>query len=133
MPFVVFRDDARRRIDVTSGSLTFDDFSAIFRLRAGDAQDYNLLLDSSAATATISTEELRTAADKVKQANIREGPRGNLAVIAGDDAVFGLARSYETLCELAGIDTIQVFRDRAAAERWLAERPSTVRSDQRDR
>ena len=130
MPFIVFRDDARRHLEVTaSGALTFDDFTAIFRLRGGELRDYTLLLDASAATANVSTEELRAAADTAKQAAIVQGPRAQLAVVALDDSVFGLGRMYERLCERAGLDTIRVFRDRGEAERWLAARPAAEHPD----
>ena len=41
------------------------------------------------------------------------------AMICGSDATFGLARMYQAFAELAGGETVQVFRDRAPALDWL--------------
>jgi stage II sporulation SpoAA-like protein len=121
MPFVVFRDTARRRLEIAAnGTLTFDDFRAILRLRAGDVRSYTVLFDASGATPTIALSELHDAADRVKGHVEREGPRGRFAIVAADEAMFGLAHTYAQLCERAGIETIGVFSNREEAERWLS-------------
>jgi hypothetical protein len=128
MPFVVFRDDDRRRFEVTaSGTLTFADFAQFMRLRTGEFREYTLLIDASAADAEVSTEELRAAADTARQADIAQGPRAGLAVVVSDDSLLRLGRMYEAFCQSAGIDTIRVFDSREAAERWLMERPAGAR------
>ena len=122
MPFVVFRDPARQHLEVSAnGALTFDDFAAILRLRAGEARDYTVLFDVSGATPDITPAQLRAAADRVTERNEREGPGGRFAIVAADEALFGLAYTYAELCERAGIATIGVFREREEAERWLSE------------
>jgi stage II sporulation SpoAA-like protein len=123
MPFVVFRDAARQHLEVTAtGTLTFDDFAAILRLRADEARDYTVLFDVAGATAMVTLSELRNAADRIKQRVEREGPRGRFAIVAADEAMFGLAQTYAQLCRRAGIETIRVFSRRDEAEHWLSGR-----------
>ena len=122
MPFVVFRDTARQHFEISAtGTLTLDDFAAILRLRAGEARDYTVLFDVSGATAAVTSTGLRDAADRVKDRIEREGPSGRFAILAADDALHALAQGYSALCRKYGIDTIEVFRERDEAERWLTE------------
>src|SRR5262249_45775925 len=122
MPFVVFRDRVRRRLDVSAnGTLTFDDFAAILRLRTGDARDYTVLFDVSGAAPEVSASQIHSAADQVKARAERDGPRGRFAIVAAEEAVFGLALAYVQMCQRAGIDTIAVFSTREEAERWLSD------------
>jgi hypothetical protein len=122
MPFAVFRDRARRRLDVSAnGTLTFDDFAAILRLRTGDARDDTVLFDVSGATPEVTASEVRSAADRVKERAEREGPHGRFAIVAAEEATCGLAHAYVQFCLRAGIDTIAVFRSRDEAERWLSD------------
>ena len=51
-----------------------------------------------------------------KQSSTLDGYK--LAIVAGDDAVFGMARMYQTLTE-ANLPHVAVFRDLDAAARWL--------------
>jgi len=122
MPFVVFRDRARRRLDVSAnGTLTFDDFAAILRLRTGDAREYTVLFDVSGATPEVTASQVHSAADRVKDRAERDGPHGRFAIVAAEEAVFGLAQAYVHMCQRAGIDTIAVFSTREEAERWLSD------------
>src|SRR5262249_50205613 len=105
MPFVVFGDRSRRRLDVSAnGTLIFDDFDAILRLRTGDARDYTVLFDVSGATPEVSASEVHSAADRVKDRAEREGPRGRFAIVAGEEAVFGLAQAYVQMCQRPALD-----------------------------
>jgi hypothetical protein len=121
MPFVVFRDPARRRLEIAAnGTLTFDDFAAILRLRTGDERTYTVLFDATGAAPAVTMSELRSAADRIKERTEREGPRGRFAIIAADEAMFGLAQTYALLCERSGVETVAVFATREEAERWLS-------------
>jgi hypothetical protein len=121
MPFHVATDETRRRIHVaTIDSLTAEDIAAILQLRGGDRRSYSLLFDFSSGTRPASSgDELRGIAARLTALVQREGPRGPTAIVAHDEASFGMARMYETLCDLAGIQNVRVFRTVVDAEDWI--------------
>ena len=75
---------------------------------------YRQLVDMSGVTAIlVSTKVIEeTAHDQYFAPGVRR------AFVASDDAAFGMARMFALHAEGLG-QTIQVFRDRAAAEAWL--------------
>jgi len=123
MPFHVAIDEDRRQIHVaTTGDLTAEDIAAILQLRAGDRRSYSLLFDFSTSSRPASTgDELRGIAARVTALVQRDGPRGPTAIVTHDDAGFGMARMYETLCELAGIPNVRVFRTFVGAQLWIEQ------------
>ena len=119
MPFEYERDDDRRRITVRPiGSLTADTTSRIAeRHRDENAWGYAMLFDLTLLTAAPHRDEVQRIADYVqRQANHR--PRGPVAIIAPDAALFGLARMYAAFAD-PGLP-LRVFRDAADAEQWLS-------------
>jgi hypothetical protein len=87
------------------------------RARAGDEPE---LFDATGATTDITAAQVRALVRRA-DAMLRRGGVGPTAIVADDAVFFGMARMYELLAELDGI-AVAVFRDVAAAERWLAER-----------
>jgi hypothetical protein len=126
MPFQVATDESRRQIHVaTTGDLTADEIAAILELRAGERRSYSLLFDFATGTRPASTgDELRAIAARVTALVNREGPRGPTAIVAHDEASFGMARMYETLCELNGIRNVRVFRSVVGAQDWIEQHQS---------
>ena len=64
--------------------------------------------------------EVLVGADTI-QATARDqffSPGVRRAFVTSSDAVFGMARMFATISESAG-QTIEVFRDMNAAEKWL--------------
>ena len=47
------------------------------------------------------------------------GPRGHVALVAGDNRFYALLLMYEIQCAEIGVRFIRVFRQRLDAERWL--------------
>lgn len=72
----------------------------------------------SSGTPTVVRESSQRAVDL---ASLLEGSR--LALVAGQDAMFGLNRMFQAYADESPL-TISVFRERAAAEQWLARRGS---------
>lgn len=76
------------------------------------------LVDFAAVTELrLEAQEIRTFASRVGE-RYRED-RVLTAMICSSDATFGLARMYQAFAELAGAETVQVFRERAPALEWL--------------
>jgi hypothetical protein len=78
-----------------------------------------LLVDTSAATTSMTLADVDTAVEVVKRALATEGPRGYVALVATDDALFRWALEYEVRCAEIGVRVIRAFRQRADAEKWL--------------
>ena len=123
MPFRVATDEDRRQIHVaTTADLTAEDVAAILNLRAGDRRSYSLLFDFSTGSRPAHTgDELRGIAGRLTALVQQNGPRGPTAIVTHDEASFGMARMYETLCELAGIPNVRVFRTIVDAQHWIEE------------
>ena len=81
--------------------------------------DYSELIDVSGVTPPfLSAEEIRQTARRVVSAmkSRRGGPR---AIVVNSVIIFGLTRMFAIL--VSDVFTINVFRDSAQAEAWLAE------------
>jgi len=78
--------------------------------RAGEYADWPLLFDASDARTQISAGEVSSLATQVGVVFRQSGPRAAVAIVAADDALFGIMRMYQTLCENRGVDTIHVCR-----------------------
>jgi hypothetical protein len=90
--------------------------------RAGERRDWLLLFDATSATTAISADQVRALSMLVGSMLRVEGPRAPVAMVAAEDALFGVMRMYQTLCEAEGFDGISVFRARETAETWLMQR-----------
>jgi len=122
MPIAISRDDERARLNaVASGDLTLAELVAFVKTeRTGPLMHYALLFDLNAANLTITGQQINTLAAEVGSIKIRGGLRAPVAIVAASDMAFGLMRMYQTLCELAGVNNIGVFRDVTGAEVWLS-------------
>jgi hypothetical protein len=76
--------------------------------------DFRQLLDLSELTEILIGPKLVSDAAR----NQFFSPAARRALVAVSDAAFGMARMYAIQSENAG-QTIQVFRDKSAAEAWL--------------
>jgi hypothetical protein len=114
-------DDAQRLIVATAiGDLTVSEVQAFLRTaRAGEQRDWQLLFDATAATMPLTAADVQSLAMRVGRALRDEGPRAPVAIVAPDDALFGMMRMYQMLCENQGVTQIHVCRTRAEAETWL--------------
>lgn len=121
VPIDVARDDRRQwLIAHATGTLTIDEILQFMQVvRAPiDARMTPLLMDARGAATTAVESDVDRAVALVAEAT-REGPRGHVALVADDDAVFGLMLRYETECAAIDVRLIRVFRQRDDAERWL--------------
>jgi hypothetical protein len=84
---------------------------------------YYVLIEHHETTGvTLSTQDVkRAAALQISASQQMPETATVIAVYAGDDVMFGLARMWEAHVNASGWDT-QVFRDRAEAVRWLQGR-----------
>jgi hypothetical protein len=120
----VVADPARSLLVATAdGELGLGELQNFLRTaRAGERRDWPLLFDATSATTSISADEVRALSMLVGSALRVEGARAPVAMVATQDALFGVMRMYQTLCDAEGFDGIGVFRRRDAAETWLMQR-----------
>lgn len=116
---ITYEIDPEQRLVVTRiwGPATESDVAKHNQSLRTDPQfdpHYRQLADMSGVTELlVSTKVIEeTAHDQYFAPGVRR------AFVASDDAAFGLARMFALYAEGVG-QTIQVFRDRAAAESWL--------------
>ena len=121
MSITLVADPARSLLVATAdGELGLGELQEFLRTaRAGERRDWLLLFDATAATTAISADQVRALSMVVGSALRGEGARAPVARVAAQDALFGVMRMYQTLCEAEGFDGIGVFRVREAAETWL--------------
>ena len=111
--------DPKQRLVVSrlSGVVTNDEVQTHNRSLRTDPKfdpSYRQLIDLSGITEIqITTDTVTTAAQ-----NQYFTPGTRRAFVATTDATFGMARMFALRAE-AGGQTIEVFRDRAKAEKWL--------------
>jgi len=111
---------APHQVDVSAtGFLTEADAVNLVSALATDPTletESSMLFDAFEADADSSPEELARIAAlfaTLKPYLVR------IAVVAGSDLMFGLAREYSVYAEQVGLD-VRPFRDRATAQGWLA-------------
>jgi hypothetical protein len=80
----------------------------------------DVLLDFTSMTTLPNVGQMRTAAERAVQAS-RRVRFGSIAVVAPDEALFGMARVFESFTERLFARSA-VFRSREAAEKWLGQR-----------
>jgi hypothetical protein len=126
MPIHVTRDDSTRRFTaVGEGTLTAADILGFMaEHRVGSYRPYGLLFDIRNADLQVSAADVRGFAERTDPLTITQGPRGPVAIVATQPAIYGLSRMYETLADLRQLPPFRTFQDSDDAIAWLdAMRP----------
>ena len=76
------------------------------------------LVDCRGMKGTLSADELRIIAAKVRGGTKKRSPRVRCAFLVGSDLHFGLVRMFEALTDGVPL-SISAFRDRVEAMKWL--------------
>ena len=119
MAFLYERDDVNRRVLVTvSGPFQAGEVMTILdRQREDGTWTYGTLLDTRAMRGRPSIADMRAFMKLDARVYADQGPRGPLALLATDSAM------YATACVYAAIGrakrTVEAFRDRQEADDWL--------------
>ena len=92
--------------------------AAVDHFRAGERRVVPILLDLSEASLRLSGEDVAKLAEDRADEN-RRSPLGPLALVATTDEPFGISRMFKGYSDANGRPHIGVFRNAAAAERWL--------------
>ena len=117
MPIRYERDDARRRAVVTiQGPFEPADFQAVIdQWRGEDLGDYGMLFDLRGMTGQPTMADLRPSMSQAAQTPTR--PRGPIALVATDPAIYGRACTHASLGRATL--TVEVFRNVDEAEQSL--------------
>ena len=120
MPIRYELDDLLRRIVVTvDGPFQAEDIFAIMaRQRAEHTWTYAILYDLRGMIGEPTVEELRQLMSGAAKPREEEAPRGPVALLATDQALYGRLCIYAALGRSTTL-TIAVFCDMGKAERWL--------------
>jgi hypothetical protein len=120
MPIEYQRDDERRRITVTvKGRVTTKEVLAIVARQAADkAWSYGTLYDSREGIDVPTADDLRQLVCEIGALTTRYGPRGPVALVVLEAALYKMARRYAALGDLTALN-VGVFGNVAEAERWL--------------
>jgi len=113
-------DRPRKRIEVIAwGPVGMEDaLELIARQAAEGAWPYALLHDARQITWIPSSSEIRRLVSYIETMTRVHGPRGPVAFITANDALFGMTRMFSMLGEGASFMS-EVFRDPTEAEQWL--------------
>jgi hypothetical protein len=119
---VVYRIDSELNRIVTQcvGETTLREVLSHFdelEMDPGCPDGADVLLDLSEITSLPNVGQIRTAAERAGIA-ARSVRFGAIAIVAASEAIFGMARVFETFTE-RHFARSGVFRSREAAERWL--------------
>ena len=87
--------------------------------RSGDQRGYAFVFDVSAATVTLSGDEMRQLAAYAADES-RKAPMGAVAFISSDPYAYGISRMYQSYSAAEGRKNVGVFRTMAEAQTWLA-------------
>jgi hypothetical protein len=124
MPIRYERDDVRRRVVITFPQTyeAADAVAAIERHHAEGAWSYGVLYDLRLLQGFPLNADLRAHMERDAAPPPGESqPRGPVAIVAADAIIYRSACTYAALGRSAGM-SIEVFRDWAEAEAWLAAR-----------
>ena len=121
---VTYRIDPERRRILThcEGNTTLREVLSHFDELEADPtcpRGADVLLDLTAMTSLPNVGQIRTAADRAANA-ARRVKFGSCAIVVGSEAIFGMARVFETFTE-PHFARSRVFRSREAADAWLDE------------
>ena len=121
MPIHVERDARYQWLTATAtGVITIEMVLELLRTARApiERRMMPMLFDASSATTSMTDADVRSAVDVVRRAEA-SGPRGHVAMVAGDNRFYTLLLMYEVQCAEAGVHYLRVFRQRGDAERWL--------------
>src|ERR1700688_583726 len=123
MPIQYVLDHARRRLTIIGRDPAGvpDVLGWLARQAADGAWAYGTLDDLRLVSLNPTTADVQRILDQVKTLSATHGRRGPVAVVATEPVLFGMARVYAALSDMAAGD-VGVFYEIAAAEQWLAER-----------
>src|ERR1700687_4985156 len=129
MPIRYERNDSRRRMVVTmKGAFQTDDVLAIMaRQRVEDTWSYGILYDLRGMTGEPTVADLRQLMSEAATRRHGEGPRGPVALVATDQALYGRLCTYAALGRSTTL-TVEVFRDVDKAEEWLTVQAKTTQA-----
>jgi hypothetical protein len=124
MPIVVHAD-ARRQVLFADAfaAVTLSDLVEFFdTARRGERGDWPMLFDLGSASIDIGMRQIQAVAKLLMavRSNRSSGPRAPVAIVAASVGLFGIARTYQSLCEAQGIHVIRVFRSRTDAHAWIS-------------
>jgi hypothetical protein len=85
---------------------------------AAKALGYREIVDASAASTNLTSEEARKLARRL-ETMMRNGPLGPTAIVTTNDVSFGMARMLAILCELWSGPQVAVFRSLDEGLDWL--------------
>jgi hypothetical protein len=110
----------QRMLTHAEGLVTFQEISQHLDAEERDrGLDLPEIFDARGATTDLTPAQVRTLVERAAD-TLRRTSLGPTAIVANDDLVFGMARMYAILTELAG-PRVEVFRDVESANRWLQE------------
>ena len=116
--------DTGFRMHVVTGDISMDDVRRTLEETYAHADfraEADAMWDLTGASGDLETEEIRHLADFVGKL-VGSATAGKVALLVSSDFEFGMARMYESILGGQSSKPIMVFRDRAEADRWLAER-----------
>ena len=110
-------DQPNRLVSIeVSGPTDFEDIRRHLREDIGssfEGRQFSLIVDISRADLRIDMAGVRSIAQW-------KPPFIRIAIIAGDEAQYGMARAYETYVELDDSCGVDVFRGRSEALQWMS-------------
>ena len=123
MPFDFSVDHVRRRVTIiASDPLSVDDVLAVLDRQAAQGWTYAVLHDACETQWAPNAGEVVRILGYIRTTSRRLGkPRGPVAFVASNEALFSMARMYSRLGADDHLLKVQVFTDRAKAEDWLDE------------
>ena len=131
MPIHSVRDDVKRRVTLTlRDEVSAQEVARFIGSEApvpGDQHPYDILVDMRLAQVAVETSAQAQALAMLASGRDPARRGGRIALVAGDDATFGIARMYAAYREKSGM-ILEVFRRIEDADAWLTSSPAR-RSD----
>ena len=118
---ISYRIDAGRRLVVTTahGVLTDEDILTLKRRLTDDPEFQTNMCELSDVRSITDLQVTPAGIQKMVALDSISPPTGyRLAIVVGENVVFGMARMYQSLTERS-LPHVNVFRDYDAATRWL--------------
>src|SRR5262245_4249725 len=105
---------------IVSGEVSMQEvMDFIVSNRSGDQRESAFLFDVTAASLTLSGDEMRQLATYAAD-EARKSPMGPVAFISAAAGAFGLSRVYQAYSAVEGRRNVGVFRTLADAQKWLS-------------
>ena len=106
---------------IVSGEVSMEEVkNFITTSRRGDQREDAFLFDITAASLSLSGEEMRQLAVFAAE-EARKSPMGPVAFISAAAGAFGLSRVYQAYSAVEGRRNVGVFRTLEDAQAWLAD------------